>query len=91
MEDDGNRNYSEAEVLHASQASIICPRLVPFCFQKLIHPVNRSDKATRTAKGAFYCLNKNCIFVRNKKAIMSHDRLSALTIGIVGLSTMLFP
>ncbi|KAI8077898.1 uncharacterized protein B0P05DRAFT_543260 [Gilbertella persicaria] len=77
MEENGSRDYSEVQVLYASQTSIIRPRLV-FCFQKLVHPVNRTEKAIRTVKGAFYCLNKDYVSVKNKKATMSRDRLSAL-------------
>ncbi|KAI8056510.1 uncharacterized protein B0P05DRAFT_458403, partial [Gilbertella persicaria] len=51
-----------------------------FSFQKSVHPVNRTEKATRTVKGTFYGLNKDCISVRNRKATMFRDRLSALAI-----------
>ncbi|RCH95159.1 hypothetical protein CU098_003041, partial [Rhizopus stolonifer] len=58
-----SRNYLGAQVLYASQT---------------IHPVNRSDKGTRTLKGAFDRLNKDCIFLKNNKGATSRDRLSAL-------------
>ncbi|KAI8063429.1 uncharacterized protein B0P05DRAFT_459326, partial [Gilbertella persicaria] len=32
-----------------------------FCFQKLVHSVNRTEKGTKTVKGAFHCLYKDCI------------------------------
>ncbi|KAI9260923.1 hypothetical protein EDC94DRAFT_673732, partial [Helicostylum pulchrum] len=65
-----------------------------YCFSKLSHPNTRIMKnnkvETRSSKGAFLCRNPRCISVIKKCASKSRGALSALTIGLVGISTLLF-
>ncbi|KAI9269674.1 hypothetical protein EDC94DRAFT_645929 [Helicostylum pulchrum] len=60
----------------------------------LAHPVHQvvkgDQKFNRTSKGSFWCTNPLCVSVHYKRAIKSRDALSALAIGVVGLSTLLF-
>lgn len=58
-----------------------------FCFNKLSHPVSAADNHINVTKGTFVCLNANCA-----KAFtpMCRDKLSALAIGLAGLSYLLF-
>ncbi|KAI9246549.1 hypothetical protein EDC94DRAFT_664910 [Helicostylum pulchrum] len=52
--------------------------------------VKGDKKFNGTSKGSFWCTNPLCVPVRYKSAIKSRDALSALAIGVAGLSTLLF-
>ncbi|KAI8384206.1 hypothetical protein BD560DRAFT_385300 [Blakeslea trispora] len=41
-------------------------------------------------KGAFHCLNPECLSVRNGRGVSGRDKLSALAVAISGITTLLF-
>lgn len=61
-----------------------------YCFNFLQHPTfERKVKGRiirKQVKGCFLCVNPSCSLVKQGKAVLPRDRLSALAIGIVGLS-----
>ena len=65
-----------------------------FCFKKLAHPKRKEVKngkaIFKSINGAFMCTNPSCVSVKNRKAAKSRNALSALAIGLVGFSTVLF-
>jgi hypothetical protein len=65
-----------------------------FCYERLIHPKVQETKngkeINKTNKGTLYCTNPLCASVKAKRASQCRDSLSALAIGLVGLSTILF-
>ncbi|KAL4213629.1 hypothetical protein AB4K20DRAFT_1887611 [Rhizopus microsporus] len=65
-----------------------------YCFSKLDNPMHRmtiKDKAIKSkVKGSFLCRNPDCVLVLNKNAAKPRDDLSALTIGLSGLFSLLF-
>ena len=88
------------EVIH-SEATNVCvtnenltSKTCIFCFRRLTHPrisvTKNGEVFSRKVKGSFYCTNPLCVSVLSKCAAKSRDSLSALAIGIVGLSTILF-
>ncbi|KAG1048531.1 hypothetical protein G6F43_009083 [Rhizopus delemar] len=88
------------EVIH-SEAANVCvtnetlnSKTCIFCFRRLTHPrisvTKNGEVFSRKVKGSFYCTNPLCVSVLSKCAAKSRDSLSALAIGIVGLSTILF-
>ncbi|KAI9273552.1 hypothetical protein EDC94DRAFT_495710, partial [Helicostylum pulchrum] len=65
-----------------------------YCYNKLSHPI-QAKKVKRKhirvrSKGSFRCINPRCVYVTNKKAIMSQDTTSALAIGLSGVAQLLF-
>ncbi|EIE82340.1 hypothetical protein RO3G_07045 [Rhizopus delemar RA 99-880] len=88
------------EVIH-SEATNVCvtnenltSKTCIFCFRRLTHPrisvTKNGEVFSRKVKGSFYCTNPLGVSVLSKCAAKSRDSLSALAIGIVGLSTILF-
>ncbi|ORE16862.1 hypothetical protein BCV71DRAFT_270875 [Rhizopus microsporus] len=65
-----------------------------FCFKKLAHPKRKEVKngkaIFKSINGAFMCTNPSCVSVKNRKAAKSRNALSALAIGLVGFSIVLF-
>lgn len=65
-----------------------------YCFRRLNHPrieqVKNGKSFIKEVKGTLYCTNPSCVSVRSNRAIMPRDAMSALAIGLVGLSTALF-
>jgi hypothetical protein len=65
-----------------------------FCFGRLQNPLvqqTRNGKSfMRKINDTLFCTNSLCISVIKKRACKSRDSLSALAIGLVGLSTVLF-
>ncbi|KAI8887784.1 hypothetical protein K501DRAFT_330228 [Backusella circina FSU 941] len=62
-----------------------------YCFEKLEHPlrkVQKKDKeeAVRPVNGAFECVNSKCILNMTGRSTIPRDRLSALAIGLSGLT-----
>ncbi|ORE10598.1 hypothetical protein BCV72DRAFT_313000, partial [Rhizopus microsporus var. microsporus] len=54
------------------------------CFSKLNHLYTKKD-GKRKSKGSLLCGNPKCVIVKNNKALISRDPLSALAIVISGL------
>ncbi|KAG1174754.1 hypothetical protein G6F71_004662 [Rhizopus microsporus] len=77
-------------VTNENKKSQICV----FCFKKLAHPKRKEVKngkaIFKSINGAFICTNPSCVSVKNRRAVKSRDALSALAIGLVGFSTVLF-
>ncbi|KAI8880116.1 hypothetical protein K501DRAFT_255692 [Backusella circina FSU 941] len=66
-----------------------------YCFEKLEHPlrkVQKKDKeeAVRPVNGAFECVNSKCILNITGRSTIPRDRLSALAVGLSGLTKVLF-
>ncbi|KAG1556418.1 hypothetical protein G6F49_006289 [Rhizopus delemar] len=88
------------EVIHSEAANVcitnenLTSKTCIFCFRRLTHPrisvTKNGEVFSRKVKGSFYCTNPLCVSVLSKCAAKSRDSLSALAIGIVGLSTVLF-
>jgi hypothetical protein len=65
-----------------------------YCFSPVIHsqkrvPVNNKE-ILKECRGAFQCINPVCVSVKNKRPIQARDQVSAMAIGLSGLSTLLF-
>lgn len=56
-------------------------------FNKLSHPTFAHNNAVKTTKGTFVCLNEDC---PNAFVSVCRDQVSALAIGLAGLSQLLF-
>ncbi|KAG1507786.1 hypothetical protein G6F46_001816 [Rhizopus delemar] len=88
------------EAIHSEAANVcvtnenLTSKACIFCFRRLTHPrisvTKNGEVFSRKVKGSFYCTNPLCVSVLSKCAAKSRDSLSALAIGIVGLSTILF-
>lgn len=89
------------EKIHAESVNVcvtnenLTSQTCVFCFGLLSHPrIKKQAKNgkiyTRTINGSMYCTNPACISVIKKQAIKARDSLSALAIGLVGLTTILF-
>ncbi|KAI9354377.1 hypothetical protein BD770DRAFT_324854 [Pilaira anomala] len=82
--------YTHAVITNENFTSQTCL----YCFGKLDHPNHtkllKGKEVLHKSKGSFICRNQNCALVTNKKATKCRDDLSALAIGISGLSTILF-
>ncbi|PHZ07482.1 uncharacterized protein RHIMIDRAFT_274513, partial [Rhizopus microsporus ATCC 52813] len=65
-----------------------------YCFSKLDHPIHKrmikGKEITVTSKGPFICRNPKCVLVTKRQPVKSRDTLSALTVGLLGLSYILF-
>jgi hypothetical protein len=84
-------SYTSAIITNEYHTSQICV----FCFGFLQHPmkkvVDKNDKQKVIAvNGSFQCENHNCISYLTGTACHGRDQLSALSIGLSGLSTCLF-
>lgn len=98
----GFRRYGGTwkEGIHAEAASVcitnenLTSKTCVFCFSRLNHPrvsqTKNSRKFEKKILGTLYCTNPLCVSVIAKRAIKCRDSLSALAIGLVGLSTVLF-
>jgi hypothetical protein len=55
------------------------------------HRIIKDGKSKlKAVHGAFQCTNRKCVSYKNKRAIQTRDTMSALAIGLLGLSTLLF-
>lgn len=65
-----------------------------YCFSPIVHPMQRQfsggKEIRKECRGAFQCINSKCISVINKKSIQTRDKVSALAIGLSGMSHLLF-
>lgn len=82
--------YTHAIITNENYTSQTCV----YCFSKLDHPTHvklvKGKEVFYKSKGSFLCRNQNCVLFKNKKATKCRDDLSAMAIGISGLSTVLF-
>lgn len=66
-----------------------------FCYNKLLHPskiMTKKDgsRFLKNVNGSFYCVNPLCPLSSQARSTQARDRLSALAIGVSGLSTLIF-
>ncbi|KAI8636687.1 hypothetical protein BD408DRAFT_79415 [Parasitella parasitica] len=85
-----NSLYSSILYTNEHNTSQTCP----YCFRKLSHPLrvvrDNDQTQVKTVKGAFICVNKDCISVKSAHNTHNRDILSALAIGLAGVAQLVF-
>jgi hypothetical protein len=81
--------YTTVCITNENNTSQTCP----FCYGKLQHPITivkeGDKKSIKSINGTFVCYNPKCMSVKANQSHHSRDQVSALSIGLSGLGSLL--